>query len=121
MPSFPIISPSFRLVYQPSPTTSIAAYLAWVVFQAVLYVFLPGPLHQAPRTPGGRRLLYRLNGFRAWALTVAVAAGASFAGLVDPAVIAKHWATVLATAVLYSCALLGVFAIKARVSPDNLG
>jgi 7-dehydrocholesterol reductase len=102
-------------------TTSIAAYLAWVVFQAVLYVLVPGPLHQAPRTPGGRRLLYRLNGFRAWVLTVAVAAGACFAGLIDPAIIAKHWETALTAAMLYSCALIGIFYVKARVGPDNVG
>jgi 7-dehydrocholesterol reductase len=100
---------------------SIAAYLSWVVFQAGLYVFVPGPLHQAPRTPGGRRLFYRLNGFRAWALTVALAACASFAGVVDPALIAKHWTTVLATATLYSSALIGIFYVKARVAPDDEG
>lgn len=100
---------------------SITAYLSWVIFQAVLYVFVPGPLHQAPRTPGGRRLVYRLNGFSAWVLTVAVAACASFAGLVDPALIAKHWTTVLATAMLYSCGLIGVFYVKARVLPDDKG
>lgn len=99
--------------------TSIAAYLAWVAFQAFLYVFVPGPLHQAPRTPGGRRLFYRLNGFRAWLLTLAVAACASFAGLVDPSLLAKHWTTMLATAMVYSSALIGIFYIKARVTPDN--
>lgn len=100
-------------------TTSIAAYLAWVAFQAFLYVFVPGPLHQAPRTPGGRRLFYRLNGFRAWLLTLALAACASFAGLVDPSLLAKHWTTMIATAVVYSSALIGIFYIKARVTPDN--
>ena len=64
--------------------TSITCYLSWVVFQACLYVFVPGRLHQAPRTPGGRRLFYRLNGHGAWALTVALAVGVSYAGLVDP-------------------------------------
>jgi 7-dehydrocholesterol reductase len=101
--------------------TSIAAYLSWVVFQACLYVFVPGRLHQAPRTPGGRRLFYRLNGLRAWALTVALAAAASFASLVDPALIAKHWTTMLATATVYSFALIAVFYVKARVAPDDKG
>lgn len=101
--------------------TSIAAYLSWVVLQACLYIFVPGPLHQAPRTPGGRRLYYRLNGFRAWVLTVALAVCASFAGLVDPAIIAKHWTTAVATATVYSFALIGVFYVKARVAPDDEG
>lgn len=101
--------------------TSIAAYLSWVAIQAVLYVFVPGPLHQAPRTPGGRRLLYRLNGFHAWILTLALAAVASFTGFVDPSILARHWATALATAAMYSSVLIGVFQIKARVAPDNEG
>ncbi|KAK4144898.1 7-dehydrocholesterol reductase [Dichotomopilus funicola] len=101
--------------------TSIAAYLGWVVFQALLYVFVPGPLHQAPRTPGGRRLFYRLNGFWAWILTLAIAAYASYAGFLDPALLAKHWTTLLATALVYSSALIGIFYIKARVAPDDKG
>lgn len=101
--------------------TSMAAYLGWVVFQAVLYVFVPGPLHQAPRTPGGRRLFYRLNGFRAWVLTLALAAYASYAGFLDPTLIAKYWTTLLATALVYSSAVIGVFYIKARVAPDDRG
>ncbi|KAH6855865.1 7-dehydrocholesterol reductase [Chaetomium sp. MPI-CAGE-AT-0009] len=113
---------SFFTSHLPTVTaTAVAAYLSWVVFQACLYVFVPGPLHQAPRTPGGRRLIYRLNGFSAWALTVALAAWASYAGLVDPALIAKHWTTALATAMVYSSALIGVFYIKARVAPDDKG
>jgi 7-dehydrocholesterol reductase len=117
--SEPLLFVSSRL---PAITvTSIAAYFSWVVFQAILYVFVPGPLHQAPRTPGGRRLVYRLNGFCAWALTVALAVGASFTGLIDPAFLAKHWATALATATLYSFALIGIFYVKARVAPDNEG
>jgi 7-dehydrocholesterol reductase len=119
-----LLSEPFSFFTSRLPTvtaTSIAAYLAWVVFQALLYVFVPGPLHQAPRTPGGRRLLYRLNGFRAWALTLALAACVCYAGLVDPALIAKHWTATLATAVLYSSALIGIFWVKARVAPDDKG
>ena len=101
--------------------TSIAAYLSWVLFQAGLYILVPGRLHHAPRTPGGRRLVYKLNGFSAWILTVVLAAFASFAGLVDPALIAKHWTTAVATAALYSCALIGVFYVKARVAADDAG
>lgn len=100
---------------------SIAAYLGWVVFQALLYIFVPGPLHQAPRTPGGRRLFYRLNGFRAWVLTLTIAAYACYAGFIDPTLLAKHWTTFLATAMVYSSALIGIFYIKARVAPDDKG
>lgn len=102
-------------------TTSIAIYLLWVAFQAALYVILPGRLYQAPRTPGGRRLLYRLNGTNAWVLTVLIAVAASYYELVDPAFIAKNWGSLFAAANVYSCVLVFIFQIKARVSPDNEG
>ncbi|KAL2196336.1 7-dehydrocholesterol reductase [Corynascus similis CBS 632.67] len=105
----------------PVTTTSVAAYLSWVIFQAILYVFVPGRLHQAPRTPGGRRLIYKLNGLNAWLLTVILAAWASYAGLVNPAVLASSWPTALATATLYSFTLIAVFFVKARVAPDDKG
>ncbi|KAK4250716.1 ergosterol biosynthesis ERG4/ERG24 family-domain-containing protein [Corynascus novoguineensis] len=65
----------------PVTTTSVAAYLSWVIFQAILYHFVPGRLHQAPRMPGGRRLIYKLNGLNAWLLTVILGAWVSYAGL----------------------------------------
>ncbi|KAF2206635.1 hypothetical protein CERZMDRAFT_115644 [Cercospora zeae-maydis SCOH1-5] len=103
----------------PRPTTStIAVYLGYVVCQAVLYNHLPGPLHAAPRTIGGRRLLYRLNGLAAWAVTVAVASICSYFLLIDPAYVAKNWGEFLATANLYSGILVAVFWVKARISPD---
>ncbi|KAL2144295.1 hypothetical protein VTI28DRAFT_9283 [Corynascus sepedonium] len=105
----------------PVTTTSVAAYLSWVIFQAILYVFVPGRLHQAPRTPGGRRLIYKLNGLNAWLLTVILAAWASYAGLVNPAVLASSWPTALATATLYSFTLIAIFFVKARVAPDDKG
>lgn len=101
--------------------SSVLAYAAWVLSQAILYHYLPGQLHQAPRTIGGRQLLYRLNGLLAWAVTVAIAAAASYYGLVDPTFIARHWGSLLATANVYCVALIAVFYVKARVSPDNVG
>lgn len=112
----------FFLSRLPSATfSSIAAYLGWVLFQAALYIFIPAPQHRGPRTPGGRRLLYRLNGLRAWALTIAAAAAAAYIGLVDPAVIAKNWASLFAAANLYCFGLIAVFYLKARTSPDDKG
>ncbi|PPJ54466.1 hypothetical protein CBER1_06941 [Cercospora berteroae] len=110
---------SFFAGRTPRPTASTAAiYLGYVGWQAVLYKFLPGPLHAAPRTVGGRRLLYRLNGLSAWAATVLVAATCSYLSLIDPAYIANNWGPLLATANLYSGALIAIFWLKARISPD---
>ncbi|GIZ39470.1 hypothetical protein CKM354_000285200 [Cercospora kikuchii] len=103
----------------PRPTAStIAVYLGYVGWQAMLYNFLPGPLHAAPRTVGGRRILYRLNGLAAWASTILVAAACSYLSLSDPTYIANNWGPLLATANVYSMALITISWLKARISPD---
>ncbi|CAK1354642.1 unnamed protein product [Cercospora beticola] len=110
---------SFFASRTPRPTAStIAVYLGYVGWQAVLYAFLPGPLHAAPRTVGGRRLLYRLNGLAAWSVSIVVAAACSYLSLIDPTYIANNWGPLLATANLYSGALVAIFWLKARISPD---
>ena len=109
------------LSHMPRPSgASVVAYLLWVLFQGILYIILPGPIHYGPRTPGGRRLPYKLNGLSAWAITVGCATVASYYRLIDPAWIAKNWGELLATANLYCFALIGTFYIKARSSPDNV-
>ncbi|CRK23186.1 hypothetical protein BN1723_002944 [Verticillium longisporum] len=106
----------------PRPTVaSTTAYAAWILSQAALYHALPGPLHRGPRTPGGRQLLYRLNGFYAWMLTIGIAAVATFGRLIDPTYIARHWGDLLATANVYCAALIVIFYVKARLKPDNAG
>ncbi|KAK5999080.1 7-dehydrocholesterol reductase [Cladobotryum mycophilum] len=71
--------------------------------------------------PRGRRLPYRLNGTRAWIITIVVGAAASYYGLIDPTFIAKQWGSLLATASLYCATLIAIFQVKARLWPDNAG
>ena len=106
------------------PRTSmktIGAYLLWVIFQAALYRSLPGPLHFGPRTCGGRRLPYKLNGLLAWIVTIAAAIFVSYSGYADPALIAKNWGALLVAATMYSAFVIFIFYIKARTWPDNKG
>ncbi|OAA47985.1 7-dehydrocholesterol reductase [Cordyceps fumosorosea ARSEF 2679] len=106
------------------PRTSaraLAGYATWILFQALLYRFLPGPVRLGPRTCGGRRLLYRLNGLAAWATTVAAAVLAAYGGYVDPAVIAKNWGELFVAASMYCALLVTVFYVKARAWPDSRG
>ncbi|KAH7558626.1 hypothetical protein BM1_04763 [Bipolaris maydis] len=106
----------------PRPTlASSLAYLGWVVYQAALYQYAPGPLHIAPRTPGGRRLSYRLNGLTAWALTLFTALAASKIFNIELSWIAKHWGQLLASANLYCAVLIAIFRYKSKTWPDNHG
>lgn len=113
---------AFFLSRAPRPTrASITVYLTWVLCQVLFYIAIPGPIHYGPRTCGGRRLPYKLNGLRAWALTCGIAGAASYYRQVDPAWIATHWGELIATANLYCLALIAIFYVKARVKPDNAG
>ncbi|KAH6971451.1 7-dehydrocholesterol reductase [Ilyonectria sp. MPI-CAGE-AT-0026] len=100
---------------------SVLAYSLWVIVQALLYVYVPGKLHIAPRTPGGRQLKYRLNGLRVWILSVGGAAMLCYNGILDPAFIAIHWGNLLMTANAYALILVLTFWIKARIKPDHQG
>lgn len=100
---------------------SVLAYSLWVIVQVLLYVYVPGNLHIAPRTPGGRQLKYRLNGLRVWILSVGGAAMLCYKGILDPAFIAVHWGDLLMTANAYAFMLVVTFWIKARIKPDNQG
>ncbi|KAF3198033.1 7-dehydrocholesterol reductase [Orbilia oligospora] len=114
--------PSFFISRFPRFTrASIVIYLSWVAVQAALYISLPGALHKAPRTHGGRQLLYKLNGLSAWFVTVGGAVILSYFRVVDPAFIAEHWGELLAAANFYCVALISIFYLKARIMPDIEG
>jgi hypothetical protein len=48
----------------------VAAYLGWVVCQAVLYQLLPGRLEQGQPLDDGSRLTYRLNGLASFLISI---------------------------------------------------
>ncbi|GAT30143.1 7-dehydrocholesterol reductase [Aspergillus luchuensis] len=56
----------FFLKRTPLPTfEATRGYAAWLSFQGLLYIALPGPTVFGPPTPAGRRLRYKLNGLAA--------------------------------------------------------
>lgn len=100
---------------------SVLAYSLWIIIQALLHVYVPGQLHIAPRTPGGRQLRYKLNGLRVWILSVGGAAMLCYNDILDPAFIAIHWGDLLMAANAYALILVLTFWIKARIKPDHQG
>lgn len=84
---------------------AIAGYAAWLLLQAFFYGYLPGTLCYGQRTPGGHLLTYTANGLLAWALTHVLYIGASFLGLLDPAIIAKQWEGLLVAVNTYGFVL----------------
>lgn len=96
-------------------------YADWLLFQAFLFVTLPGPSAVAPRTPGGRALVYTLNGLSAWFITVLLSCVGSYFGIINLAYIAENWDSFLVTASGWCLLLVFTFQVKARLYPDDVG
>ncbi|KAJ3360719.1 hypothetical protein GGF32_008115 [Allomyces javanicus] len=93
---------------------------AWILFQAVLYQFLPSPIGYGQMTPGGNLLPYKVNGLLAWIVTHVLYIGLSTAfPLFRGSIIADHWGGILIAANLYGYALALFSYIKAHLFPSH--
>lgn len=97
-----------------------AGYVAWLLFQAGLYVFLPSSLSLGQVTLAGQVLKYRMNGIWAWTVSQVLFALVCASQLVDPAVIARNWGPLLAAANVYGILLSIVAYGKAYLYPNSL-
>ena len=112
----------FMQNYFPRPTWEASVgYALWVVFQAFLYMVLPGPISTGQLTPAGNLLKYKTNGLRAWLVTHIVFLAAGFFGYLDLAIIAKHFEGLFFAFNVYGF-LLSIFAFaKAHLAPSYPG
>lgn len=106
--------------YTPRPSHHAhVGYVAWLLFQAALYQFLPRNLSSGQLTPAGNLLKYRANGLLAWAVTHGLFLAALITGYLDPAILAKNWEGLLVSANIYGF-LLSIFAyVKALYFPTH--
>ncbi|KAM0154704.1 hypothetical protein ACHAQE_007094 [Botrytis cinerea] len=96
-------------------------YGTWLLFQAILYQFLPTELSTGQLTPAGNLLKYRTNGLSAWFVTHALFLISSYCGLLDPAILAKHWQALLVSVNVYGFLLSGFAYLKAHLCPTHEG
>jgi hypothetical protein len=94
-------------------------YGAWIVFQISLYQFLPSKLSTGQLTPAGNLLNYRTNGLLAWVITHVLFVTLAASGVLDPAIIARHWEPLLVTANIAGFLLTGLVYAKAHLSPTH--
>ncbi|KAK3369770.1 ergosterol biosynthesis ERG4/ERG24 family-domain-containing protein [Lasiosphaeria ovina] len=95
------------------------AVVCYVGLQALLFRFLPGELRTGQYTPAGHLLTYRMNGLSAWTITHLLYFALSWAGVLDPAFIARNWSGLIAAMNIAGLAV-SVFAfVKAYVSPTH--
>ena len=105
--------------YFPQPSLPAAfGYAAWVLFQALLYRYLPGKRCFGQRTPGGHLLSYTANGLLAWTITHVLFLAASALGILDPATVVKNWQGLFVAANLYGFALSMAAQLKGYWAPS---
>lgn len=109
----------FAWRYFPQPSLlACFGYAGWLLFQALLYGYLPGPKCFGQRTPGGHLLSYTTNGLMAWTITHLLFLTASVLGLLDPAVIAKNWEGLFVAANTYGFVLAILAQYKGYWAPS---
>ena len=111
---------SFTYQYAPRPSMkSSLGYASWLAFQAALYSLLPGPISTGQLTPAGNLLKYKTNGLLAWVVTHILTVVAAMSGVLDLALIAKHWEGLIIAVNVYGFLLAGFAQIKAHVAPTH--
>ncbi|KAK0373421.1 ergosterol biosynthesis ERG4/ERG24 family protein [Colletotrichum limetticola] len=98
---------------------STGVFALWVLFQGILFRYLPGPIHDGQRSPAGHLLTYRTNGFNAWFVTHAFAAALCYFGILDPAFIPKNWGGLVLTMNAAGLLLSVLAFIKAHLRPTH--
>lgn len=105
------------------PTPSVGAfqlYFGWLVFQGLLYTYLPGKIGYGQQTPAGHILAYNVNGLMAWVVTHAVfVAGGFYFGWFSPTIIYDNWGGLFIAANVYGYFLTAFSYIKALYFPTH--
>ncbi|KAF7506397.1 hypothetical protein GJ744_011751 [Endocarpon pusillum] len=110
----------FAVRFAPQPSVKACiGYVAWLFFQATLYAVLPGKNSSGQLTPAGNLLKYNTNGLFAWVVTHLLAVMAAISGILDPAMLAKHWEGLLVAANIYGLLLSAFSYLKAYIAPTH--
>ena len=112
---------SFAVQYFPRPSwEATAGYAIWLLFQAALYQYLPGPTSTGQLTPAGLLLEYNTNGLLAWLITHGLAVVSVYAGsgFIKATVIADHWEGLLVISNLYGFLLAALCLVKGYIAPS---
>ena len=95
-------------------------YFAWLAFQALLYVYLPGMIGYGQTTPAGHTLPYIVNGLLAWFVThVLFLTGSLYFEFFSASIIADYWGPLLVAANFYGYFLTVFSYIKAYTFPSH--
>eukprot|EP01128_Nolandella_sp_AFSM9_P010502 TRINITY_DN7274_c0_g1_i1.p1 TRINITY_DN7274_c0_g1~~TRINITY_DN7274_c0_g1_i1.p1 ORF type:complete len:546 (+),score=133.02 TRINITY_DN7274_c0_g1_i1:65-1639(+) len=110
----------------PVPTLKALQILSiWVGYQVVLYLYLPGPQAYGQETPAGNKLLYNVNGLRAFILSNLLYVGLSDprfgVELFSPTIVYDNWGSMLCIANILGYAVATFCYFKAMYAPTHPG
>ncbi|GAM29289.1 hypothetical protein SAMD00019534_124650 [Acytostelium subglobosum LB1] len=94
-------------------------YIIWLLFQAVLYTFLPATIGYGQQTPAGYTLPYKVNGLLAWVVSHVLYFVGGYLGLWSLAIAHDNWGGLLVIANLYGYFLTFFSYFKALVFPSH--
>jgi protein-S-isoprenylcysteine O-methyltransferase Ste14 len=105
----------------PGPTATAALlYGGWIALQALLQIYAPGRTKEGAPLPDGTRLPYRLNGWAALLITLALSVGLVRTGLVPATLLADQLGPLLTVANLFTFGLsLYVYLLGRRQERDG--
>ncbi|KAJ6536299.1 ergosterol biosynthesis ERG4/ERG24 [Mycena capillaripes] len=103
----------------PSVVDATKLYAIWVIFQATLFLVLPGTTGYGDKTPAGNRLRYKINGLLSWSVTTGVYMLGALCSWWDADIVAKQWTGLMVAASIYGIVLTAVVYVKAHVAPSH--
>lgn len=95
-------------------------FAGYLVFQAILYNFLPGPSNTGQYTPGGHLLRYKTNGLSAFCVTYACFWLGHKSGLYHASFIAANFTSFVVVLNTWGLAFTIVVYLKGRLFPTSL-
>jgi delta14-sterol reductase/lamin-B receptor len=99
----------------PAPTwDAVAIFVAWLVLQALLYVFGPGRVVEGRPTEHGERAQYRINGLFAFAVSAALLLACIALGIVSPRNVLAQLGPLLTIATLFAVVAAGLSYVAGR-------
>ncbi|CAK0805490.1 unnamed protein product [Prorocentrum cordatum] len=76
------------------------SYVAWVIFQALMEIFLPGEVHDGVKLKNGNRLKYPMNGLLSYFLSHVAVVVLCYLGLVEATFVWKNMGALLTGGVI---------------------
>ncbi|TLD22148.1 hypothetical protein PspLS_08178 [Pyricularia sp. CBS 133598] len=99
---------------------AVIAFVSWVLFQAILFQYLPGKYSTGQQTAGGNLLTYHINGLQSWFVTHVTFGVLCWKGIIDPAIVPKIWIGLLHVANVTGLMLSVFVFFKAYIAPSYI-